>query len=76
MTLNPTHVEWTRNTLGMVKIGGVWSIPRSGTLVHRTGEHSVLIDGPEEINDELLSYIRAAGFTIENDLAEDKPAAT
>ena len=65
--LNQNFVQWTRNAIGMMKIGGSWGIPRSGVIVHRTGEKTVRIDrsiayGPEEL---LESYLEAAGYTVE-----------
>ena len=65
--LNPAHVQWQKNILDSLKIGGTWMIPRTLTIGHRTGENTVKIEGgfPEERL--LVAHIRAAGYTIEKD---------
>lgn len=69
MDLNPEFVEWTKTTIDMMKIGGCWMIPRSGVVVIRTGETTVLVDKSRQwgYEDLLEGYLEAAGFTIEED---------
>lgn len=69
---NPAHVDWTRRTIDLLKIGGVWAIPMwPGCIVTRTGETTVRIAYgvlPPDSDDmqTLRSYIMAAGFTVED----------
>ena len=36
--LEPEHVQWTKNMLDGLKVGGTWIIPRSLLVVTRTGD--------------------------------------
>jgi hypothetical protein len=71
--LEPSHTEWTRRTISLLKIGGVWIVPMwPGTIVTRTGEDSVRITYgvlPHDSSDMLLlrEHLSAAGFTIQGD---------
>jgi hypothetical protein len=59
------HIDWTRRQLSLVKIGGVWIIPRSMTIVTRETGDSVSILGPESApGSALVAHIEAAGFKI------------
>lgn len=33
----PEHVAWCRNQIDMLKLGGIWAIPRSGLVFTKTG---------------------------------------
>lgn len=33
--LRPEHIAWTRSTFGLVAVGGVWVIPRSGIMIRK-----------------------------------------
>jgi hypothetical protein len=55
-TLDPAHVEWCRMTFAMMRVGGVWGIPRSGLIFTRTDETTLTLtdrmpymDGMEEL---------------------------
>lgn len=39
----PEHVAWCRAQVEMLKIGGVWGIPRSGLIFTRTGEDELTL---------------------------------
>jgi hypothetical protein len=31
-TLNPDHVAWSRDQYDIIRVGGVWGVPRSGLM--------------------------------------------
>jgi hypothetical protein len=41
--LLPEHVEWCRRQVNMIRVGGVWGIPRSGLIFTRTGEDELTL---------------------------------
>ena len=41
--LLPEHVAWCRNTFEMIRVGGVWGIPRSGLIFTRTDETTLTL---------------------------------
>ena len=72
--LVPAYVEWTRQTVSLLKIGGKWGIPMwPGVIVTRTDDNECAIDyGPNYAADSddmevLALYLRAAGFHLAND---------
>ena len=71
MTLDSSHIQWTRATVNSLKVGGVWAVPRSGALVSRTGEAEVEIAvppdaGADQVDDAILiaRHCTAAGFEV------------
>lgn len=38
-------VEWSRQQFHMLKIGGVWGVPRSGLVFTRTGDKHLALTG-------------------------------
>ena len=42
ITLNPAHVEWSRNHFRMMSDGGTWAVPRTGLMFRRRGDTLVL----------------------------------
>jgi hypothetical protein len=56
MTLDPRHVAWSHAQFHLLRIGGVWAIPRSGLIFTRTDETTLTLtarmpyqDGMEDI---------------------------
>ena len=41
--LLPEHVAWCKTQVDMLRIGGVWAIPRSGLIFTRTGENELTL---------------------------------
>ena len=37
------YVEWSRRQFQMLKIGGIWGVPRSGLVFTRTGEKTLAL---------------------------------
>lgn len=77
------HIEWTKNALGILKVGGTWTIPRSLVYVIKDEEKSVTIVSPkpiskeheEYLNDEikiLRQHIEAAGYKVKEKI-DDRP---
>lgn len=63
--LEAEHVQWVRDHLSLIAIGGCWIIPRTTTIVTRETETTVSIMGPESDPDSpLVAYLKAAGQTI------------
>lgn len=42
-SLLPEHVAWCRRQVDMIRVGGVWGIPRSGLIFTRTGENELTL---------------------------------
>jgi hypothetical protein len=42
-TLDPAHVEWCRRLFYMIRVGGVWGVPRSGLIFTRTDETTLTL---------------------------------
>lgn len=62
-------VLWTRNTLALLRVGGVWGVPRSGVMVTKTGFDSVALSDADA-DPSITRVIKAAGFSIEGDRDE------
>lgn len=76
------QVTWTRNHLNQLKVGGYWSVPRSGLVFQRTGEQEVTLIARHKIGayatklelerfqqedaDCIAKRIVAAGFTFKD----------
>ncbi len=41
--MNPVHVQWCRMQVDILRIGGIWAIPRSGLVFTRTGEDELTL---------------------------------
>lgn len=39
------HIEWSRQHFELLKIGGIWGVPRSGLMFMRTGENELTLTG-------------------------------
>lgn len=63
MTLDPRYIQWQKNLLDSLNVGGRWGIPRSNAIVHKVSEDSVRIEGEDE-EPLLRAYIEAAGYRI------------
>jgi hypothetical protein len=56
-------VDWTNRALALLRFGGTWIVPRSGTVVTRIGEKSVAVR--EFIPDPSIKRVlEAAGYTV------------
>ena len=65
--LDPSCVEWQRQLLRALKIGGFWAVPRSRLIVTKTSENSVELttSGPADPGEQcVVDHIRAAGYTV------------
>lgn len=62
-------VQWTNNTLNLLKDGGVWMVPRSGTQVimldHKTRKCRVVEGFASDLS--IKKVLRAGGWLIEGD---------
>lgn len=67
MKLNPDHVQWQKNLLDALTIGGTWGIPAYGAIIKRVGEKQIEIVNRGDDEDELallIAHIEAAGYSI------------
>ena len=39
----PEHIAWCRQQIDMLRIGGVWAIPRSGLIFTKTGDNELTL---------------------------------
>lgn len=58
-------VEWTRNLCEGLKEGGVWVVPRSGTIVQvfKSERRVVITQGPMP-DTAIAKVIKAMGWTV------------
>lgn len=69
--MNPEHVLWQKRLYDSMKIGGVWEIPATGTLVKKVSEDTIEIVFPGNYSPKQLKMVRdvidhsiAAGFKV------------
>jgi len=43
MSFDPDHLAWCRNMVEMIRVGGVWGIPRSGLIFTKTAENEMTL---------------------------------
>lgn len=56
-------IEWTTNAMALLKFGGCWIVPRSGTVVTRVDEQHVHVR--EFIPDPSIKRVLvAAGYVV------------
>lgn len=75
--LNPAHVQWQKNLLDSLQIGGRWGVPQSGAQISKVARDMVFID--DRGNDEsliaaIIAHIEAAGYRVANTKKPDMPA--
>lgn len=58
-------VEWTRSMFEQLKDGGVWMVPRSGTIVQvfKSERRVVITQGPMP-DTAIAQVIKAMGWTV------------
>lgn len=58
-------VEWTRNMFEHLNEGGVWIVPRSGTIitVYKSKRHATILEGYEP-DPSLERVIKAMGWSV------------
>jgi hypothetical protein len=54
-------IAWTNNHMSLLNDNGLWIIPRSGTVVRKTGEKTCTVRGEDESTERVL---KAAGWVI------------
>lgn len=60
--LNPDHVRWQKQVLGMMKVGGVWVGKDQPVIVKKVSEDSVVIVmAPSDL---VRRHIEAAGYRV------------
>lgn len=69
-SLDPSKIEWTKRILALIRVGGVWTFPRSAIRVTKLSETSVKLEGLEASSPIIRSYIEAAGYAIESSEAD------
>lgn len=62
-------VSWTNYTLDLIKDGGVWAIPRSGTVVRISHKDKVAYISNDHEPD-VIRVLEAAGWVVKQE--EDK----
>jgi hypothetical protein len=63
-------VAWTKNALALLRIGGVWGVPRSGVIVRKTGSASVEISDPAA-DPSIAHVLRMAGFSVNTGVKDE-----
>lgn len=51
--LLPEHVAWCRMQVDMIRVGGVWAIPRSGLIFTKTGADELTLTARMPWTDEM-----------------------
>jgi hypothetical protein len=60
--LNPAHVQWQKQVLDMMKIGGIWAGKDWPIIVKKVSENEVeIITAPD---DRVRQHIEAAGYKV------------
>jgi hypothetical protein len=54
-------IAWTNNQMSLLKLNGLWVIPRTGTMVRKTGKRTCTVRGDDESTERVL---KAAGWVI------------
>ena len=77
--LEAADVKWTKDTLMLLNIPGVWMVPRSGISIVRVSEFKLRFEpplaheeyDPKEQEGEMVAiyaHARAAGFEFEDEI--------
>lgn len=67
MNLVPETIAWHKALLDGLLIGGVWTIPHSGSMILKVAKDMVSLEkrgNDEEFLEVVLAYIVAAGYRI------------
>ncbi len=67
--LNSAHVEWSRRTFGMIRVGGTWAVPRSGLIFTKVSEGKLTLTARMPWN-EGIAHSAQLGADVPSDQRE------
>ncbi len=63
--LHPAHVQWQKNLLDALNIGGTWVIPANGAIITKSNPNTVQMVGPNDgMSAAVIRHCNAAGYNV------------
>jgi len=72
------HIEWTVKDIAMIRLGGMWAVPRSGLIFRKDGDKLLTltfrVPVPDRLSDEqqkdfelIKRHCEAGGITVKDE---------
>lgn len=58
-------VKWTNNCMGLLRVGGVWTVPRSGMIIEKIDHRVCRITEGESPDEIIKQVLLKGGWTIQ-----------